>query len=164
MNNVWRVYAKVFPFGIGLVIWTFFATGAHEQLHMVTDKIQGFSGYVTFNFWSGMYVHIDPTTGIPHDMTWSQDFITGLMGGVGVALILGIYWLVEHWQAHYSKWELDNVFIAGIMVTSQFIYGIADGLDTGEQTWGTIGGILAAFVVCTLLYGKRVWKWVNEEE
>ena len=163
MNSLWRVYAKVFPFGVGLIVWTFFVTGAHEQLHMVTARALGFKGYVTFNFWSGRYVHADPITGIPHEMTWSQDLTIGLMGGIGVALILGTYWLVEHWQAHYSEWELDNVFIAGIMVVSQFVYGIFDGLDTGEQTWGTTGGILAAFMTCALLYGKRVWNWIEEK-
>lgn len=159
MSSVWRAYAKVFPFMLGLVIFVFLATGVHEQFHNIAAKALDVGGYVTFNWWSGYFVYADPSS-----LTWGQDFTIGLCGGLGTALVFGLLWLIEHWQAHYSEWELDNVFIAGIMTVSQFVYAFADGLDTGEQTWGNIGGGLAAFVICGLLYGKRVWKWINTEE
>ena len=152
--NALRFFAKLIPPGLLLVVMVILATPFHEAAHyLVGTKVFGADGYVEFTWTGGSYYWTGLTT-------W-QHFWTRIAGGLAEALVFGILWAASWWQSRYSRWELDDTAVYGLLTVFYFIYAWFDGLGVWID-YGTLIGMAVAFTIIGALYGKRLVWWVFE--
>ncbi|MDP2719574.1 MAG: hypothetical protein Q8P44_07080 [Dehalococcoidia bacterium] len=151
---------KLLSIIFSLFLFTLLVTGIHEQFHFITARAFGIEGYVTFTSWSGGgYFHY-PDGATP---TFFQDSIIGLAGGIGTALILSGLWYFATRQAKYTTWELDDCLALQILMVHQLVYAPFDAWGRSFAAWGSNIGMLVAFVIAVLVYGKRIFSWLQED-
>lgn len=154
--------SRIVPMFVSLFLFVVLAIGIHEQGHYIMAKALGVPGYVTFSTLGGWFWYQDPATGLAVAFTQRQDLLIGLAGGFFAALVFGLLWLVNWWQAWSEPGALDESFIFGAMVISQVIYGIGEGIESWVPSapyWSQGVSVLFAALVVLALYGKRLLAW-----
>ena len=153
--------AKILPFVMLIFVFAVFSLQIHEYFHFHMARLLGVESYVQFrsDFLSGYTHFLSPISG------WTEFWIR-LMGGIGTAAIFGVMWALSAWQGHWTKWNLDDSMIYGIIVFVNLFYGIAEGLFvwTGDPWWGELTGFIVGAAVIGRLYWLPFMRWWAEED
>jgi len=153
--------AKMVPFLLLIFVFAILSMIAHEYFHFHTARLEHIKVHVLFNSdWLG------GRTVFEESVTHWQEFWIWLMGGIGTAALFGVLWALSAWQGHWTKWNMDDSMVYGIIVFVNLFYGIAEGLFvwTGDPWWGELTGVIVGASVIGRLYWIPFMRWVREEE
>ena len=136
-------------FGIGF-------TGFHEYGHWQVAQWVGVpGGRIELSLTSGFYFY--PEGFLP---TAIQDFWVGLGGGLAVAIFFSFFWFIRQQSLTFSAWDLDDTFALMVWGVGQLLYGFTEAV--GWYWWGGVVPMVIGFVVGSLIYGRKIIKWLGE--
>ena len=148
--------AKVIPVLVYAFVFSWLTTGAHEQFHYLMATGLGIDSHATFSWWGGA-VYLD------QEVSAGQYVLFRMAGGLGVAALFGLLWLMAHWQGHYSDWEVDDTMIFAMVCINQLVYGVFEGLEYWIGWSVIVGGILSIAILFPL-YSRKIFRWLQSKQ
>ena len=101
-------------FFLNFTLKQYVVTFFHEYWHLATAQLLGGDGYITLQgiiaFWT--HLNIEPPT-------QAGQVLVAFMGGIGVAVLCGIFWIFDS--------DIEDKLIWAAVGHSQFWYGLTEG-------------------------------------